>query len=279
VVVLLYGREMARLGDHELIKHWSQRNNRWGPDQRWSAWFGGGVVDALIETLDLHLNTPSEIGSRYAPKPAVLGAVPWMTHADVIDRLTYFEACVVIAKLESHHRRKIVEYANSGRPFPKQALGALDDWGSKTADGKPPLITPGAPYPAPSEPLGPVRVLGYRGDKQPILHTKLLVLGVTFWLENDEFPEERLWFRPQRVWWGSANLTTFSQSHLEMGTLSDDPDLVKHAFDYVVDLIRLSEPFDSVTFWPTPDLTEGTWDDEAFWQVWEDRHDGDPETG
>lgn len=258
---------MDRLGDHELVRKWAKKHNRWGPDNQWSVWFGGGVVDALVETLDVHFYTPPQISRRYQPQPAVLGAVPWMTHEQVIDRLSHYRSCVVMAKPRPGKTLKdeIVAYARNGEPFPKEALYQLDDWGPISGDGGPPLITPGAPFPVESNPLGPVRVVGYRGDMTPILHTKLLLLGVIYWLEDDELTwTERLMFRPDRVWWGSANFTTFSGSHLEMGTLSDDPALLEHALDYLIDLIRLSEPFDSVSYWPTPDLAAGTWDDDAF---------------
>lgn len=246
------------------MRKWSRRHNRWGPDERWSAWFGGGVVDALVETLDLHLQSPTDISGRYDPRPAVLGAVPWMTHPDVIDRLSHFEACIVTSKLEGRYRKKIADYAENASGFRKEALVELDDWGPRGADGLTEVIGPWTRLPLLSDPLGPVRVLGYRGDKTPILHAKLLLLGVVYWLEDHEFLTERLVFRPQRLWWGSANFTTFSQSHLEIGTLTDDPGLIEHAYRYLLDIIRLSEPFHSQTLWPTPDLAEAEWDDAAF---------------
>lgn len=258
---------MARLGDHDLVRKWSQKHNRWGPDNQWSAWFGGGVVDALVEVLDLHLHSPLDVPSRYAPRPAVLGAVPWMTHEKVIDRLTHCQTCVIMTKPRPGAQLppQIIRYAADGEGFPKHALHELDDWGPKLPGGHAPTIGPWTPYPLESEPLGPVRVVGYRGGgKAPLLHTKLLVLGVIYWLEDDEWLTERLTFRPQRVWWGSANFTRGAENHLEMGTLSDDPSLAEHAADYLVDLIRLSEPFHSESYWPTPELAAAGWDDAAF---------------
>jgi transposase len=36
----------------------------WGPEGAWSAWFGGGVVDALVEVLDLHLDSSLNVRER-----------------------------------------------------------------------------------------------------------------------------------------------------------------------------------------------------------------------
>lgn len=205
-----------------------------------------------------------------------------MTHEKVIDRLGHFQACVIMTKPRPGARlpSRIIRYATDGEGFPKEALYQLDDWGPKSPDGQAPAIGPWSRLPIESDPLGPVRVVGYRGNMVPLLHTKLLVLGVIYWLEDDEWTwTERLTFRPQRVWWGSANFTKGAESHLEMGTLSDDSALVEHAAEYMIDLIRLSEPFHSESYWPTPDIVAGDWDDDAFSEYaaevyWDDEEGG-----
>jgi hypothetical protein len=87
-----------------------------------------------------------------------------------------------------------------------------------------------------------VRVLGHRGDREPLPHAKLLVLGeLKHWHDPwGECSEPR--FVPQTVWWGSANWTNWSQKHLEVGFVCDDPTLAQEATDFVADVIAFSEP-------------------------------------
>lgn len=66
------------------------------------------------------------------------------------------------------------------------------------------------------------------------------------------------------MWWGSANWTPGSGSHLEMGVACDDDALVSHALDYLMDLVRLSEPLGSEEDEPTPGIVEVEFDHEAF---------------
>src|SRR5690349_16668042 len=63
---------------------------RWGPDESWRCWFGGGVLDGLVSLLDEHL-TSSERGT-----PAAVGCVPWLTDFEVVARLVRMPVCVVV---------------------------------------------------------------------------------------------------------------------------------------------------------------------------------------
>ncbi|GAA3123369.1 hypothetical protein GCM10020001_050010 [Nonomuraea salmonea] len=72
-------------------------------------------------------------------------------------------------------------------------------------------------------------------------------------------------FVPESVWLGSANWTNASSSgHLEFGTFSTDRALVRGAYDFLADLLSVSEPFDSKARRPTPDMAPAEYDDEAF---------------
>jgi hypothetical protein len=39
---------------------------------------------------------------------------------------------------------------------------------------------------------------------------------------------------------------------------------VEHTFGFVLDVIRLSEPFNTATDYPEPELVAAEWDEEAF---------------
>jgi len=108
--------------------------------------------------------------------------------------------------------------------------------------------------------LGPVRVYGWTKQPKvtnPLLHTKLLVLGeLQQWtLYPDGAPEfEDTHFVPQQVWCGSANWSKASRLHHEMGLLCSDKALLYQATDYLRTLIKHSEPTTSGCAGPEPSL-------------------------
>lgn len=100
----------------------------------------------------------------------------------------------------------------------------------------------------------------------PLVHAKLLVLGEAWGFDDDEGPDFglRTGFKPMRAWFGSANWTTASAEHLEFGLWVDEPTLVDHAFRFLLDLLTFSEPLDTNSDQPSPELVDAEWDDDAF---------------
>lgn len=244
-------------------------------------------MDGLIELLDLHLHLPDRIhdplpeGSPikrgpeelvHDPRPSVIGAVPWLSHPGVIDRLRRLQSLVVVDKGQ-RRTSELWTLQKRGQPYPFHGLPTSarhPSWEeyARTDRGRPVVVDPGTPWPPGPGTIGPVRVAGHRGDGTPLVHTKLLVFGTTAWFKNHAYPEggppEFQIFRPRLMWWGSANWTSSSSSHLEMGVACDDPALVTQALDYLMDLVKLSEPLGSEEDEPTPGLAAVDFDDEAF---------------
>lgn len=242
----------------------SGRERRWGPDERWGAWFGSGVLEGLVGLLDRFLATPIDIRPRWDPFCAALGCVAWLSHPDITARLAQMATCVVVDKPEcaSRWHRALHE---RGQPFPPQALPGFEHYAPRDADGQPVVVGPSGPWPPDETPgIGPVRVAGFRGDKwAPLLHPKMLVLGYVYWAA-DEFSRERMLFRPELVWWGSANWTRGAARHIEVGTYSDDADLLSGATDFLSEVVRLSEPLDTTSIFPEPEFAEVEFDAAAF---------------
>jgi hypothetical protein len=138
------------------------------------------------------------------------------------------------------------------------------------AHGDAPVIGPSSRMPGENLMLGPVRVLGWHkqansGDYLPILHTKLLLLGYSELLEGlGEFGEDIERLVPVETWLGSANWTRSSRSSLELGLWSSDLGLGKAVLEYLIALIKFSEPHDSPKTFPEPELIAAVWDDAAF---------------
>jgi hypothetical protein len=106
----------------------------------------------------------------------------------------------------------------------------------------------------------------------PLLHAKLAVCCAAYRWEGD-FGGWDDHLKPWSVWMGSANWTTWSSKHLEFGAWTTDAALTKVAFEFVIDVIRASEPRDSSASLPSPQLTEGIWDEDA-WQTLARNHQG-----
>lgn len=221
-------------------------------------WFGGQVVDGLAQVIDEHVATEAR---EREPMPAALGFVPWLTYAGIAERLARLPACCIVVDKGQQWLASALATAKNG--FPPVLPGLRDR--APVVDGQPVILGPSSPLPDYS--VGPVRTVGMTGgERKPLLHAKLLVLGRLAWLEYDTdvgtFEEYR--FLPRSVWWGSANWTEQARSHLELGAWSDDPALVRAATEFLDDLITFSEPLGSVSPGPAPDLARLDYDDEAM---------------
>jgi hypothetical protein len=256
--------EKPPLGSLEAFKAWSDPRS-WGPDARWRVTFGSGVLPDFVRGLrDLPATVASGMSRKAEPYPVVLGCVPWLTSSEVVDALIEIGSCCVVVD-KSSGRSEIERLTVEGGGVPQRLLRSLEFWGPAT-DGTPPRIDPNSALEFHQRELEPVRLFGWRkiGDKQvPILHAKLAVCCVAYTWEGEMGGWDDL-LTPLQVWMGSANWTRGSLRHLEFGAWSHDPALAIAALEFITDVIRSSEPFDSAAIPPTPELVEGTWDDEAF---------------
>jgi hypothetical protein len=247
-------------GDHDALSSGSGGSHPWGPDAKWRAWFGREVVGGIVEVLDQHVQT---VADRYrSTAPAALGCVPWLTHADIADRLARLDACCIV--VDKGARILPQRLVNAGNPFPNVLPGLRSRYPADQA-GTARVV---GPYDGePQFGVGPVRAVGWSGSgpQKPLLHTKLLVLGYLTVHEIGPGPTFELpVFEPLSVWWGSANWTETSRSHQETGVWSDDRALAHLATRFLDDLICCSEPIAATSPGPKPDLLSVDHDEEAM---------------
>ena len=256
----------------------------WGPDRNWGLWLGEGVVDGLVQFLDQMLAIPKIIHDplpessgvltsgdlAHGPRPAALGVVPWLTYAEVIDRLQRMHCCVVVDK-QTAIIEPLTRLNGDGVPFPSEAVpGFHEEMGPVDDAGRPMVVDPGTLWPPRPPSIGPVRVWGYRTQgPKPLAHTKLLVVGKVARFKNYAWPEggpgEYQTFLPEAVWFGSANWTGRSATqHLEMGAFTTDPAFIEGCLDYVSRVVLESEPLGSKHPTKQPEMQPIEWDDEAF---------------
>ncbi len=233
---------------------------------------GSGVIEDLAAGIR-HFRTSAADGywSRLTPATVGIGCVPWLTDLKVIDELAALDdLCVVVDKHVATRRSALLH--QRGKALSSAFLDGFEELTLPDSNGQGPVIGPYRTTTGPGlvEPvdLGPVRVAGWTtndGRKLPLLHSKMLVLGVTTYYEDDEmFAGDILRFNPLVTWMGSANWTEASRKHVEHGMWSTDPALVFNNYDYLCSLIALSENLGSVNPEPTPEFVAAVWDDDAF---------------
>src|SRR5260221_14666050 len=110
-----------QVGEHPIFQSWAGRSDPWGPDDRWSASFGGDVLDTVTSGLDDYLRL------RWSRRrsSAVLGCVPWLTDEEVVDRLLRFgSSCIVINKPERVYAEpwQVRRLHDEGPGFPPTVL-------------------------------------------------------------------------------------------------------------------------------------------------------------
>lgn len=217
--------------------------------QAWH-WFGPGdhgVVAGLCELLDRHLARGS-----LRRLPAAIGCVPWFNHTGIANRLALMPTCIVINKPRTAAAPAVRRLHEQGQPFPSEWHLDLHDLAPTDRQGNPRVVGPGDRM---GSSLGPVRVYGYRerpGQRLPLLHTKMLVLGTA--CEDDEMGGGRH-FLPDMVWIGSANWTDeAAQLHTEAAVAVADRSFVEAATRHVTGVIWGSEPIERYAATPAPDL-------------------------
>jgi hypothetical protein len=212
------------------------------------------VVDGLCEILDEQLS----LGRA----TAAIGCVPWLTSTAVVGRLLKMSSCCVVLDKDAYLPEPLLISPELG--FPNVALAQLAGL-TPGVDGEALIVGPYTPRELTEHDLGPVRLLGHRGDDpKPLPHAKLLVIGelTHFHYPWGECSEPR--FEPHTVWWGSANWTNRSQKHLEAGFACDDSALVREATDFVAEVIAFSEPVGTTCAGPEPNLVRVEYDDAAM---------------
>ena len=256
----------VRLGDYDEFS-WFSRPRSWGQDGSWRAWFGAKVVDGLCEVLDERLSRkPRKDGLR-----AASGCVPWLTSTAIVDRLLKFDELCIVMDKGSDAPDRLVE---CGQSLLNSTIPYLDGT-TPNVDGKPVLVAPYTPAEEIAHRVGPVRVLEWsKGTNKPLLHAKLMVVGEVNDVDIDApggFSEWR--FIPETVWLGSANWTELSQAHLEVAITSTDRQLLYEATSFIAHVIMFSEPMDSVSQRPNPNLLHVDYDHAGMAEAMRDLED------
>ncbi len=154
---------------------------------------GSGVIDDLVAGIrHFRANAIDGYWARLIPATAAIGCVPWLTDLAVIDELAALDAlCVVVDKHEATARSALLH--QRGSALSSAYLDGFEELALPDSHGLGPVIGPYRTTTGPGlvEPvsLGPVRVAGWKtndGRRLPLLHSKMLVLGVTTYYEDDE---------------------------------------------------------------------------------------------
>ena len=246
-------------GDHPLLE-------RWGTARAFAngeVTFASAVVPHLIEGMNEFLVAPASRDQRNFRYRIATGAVAWLTSSAIAHALTRFDGTCITVDKDPRNRAAINYLSGLGTPIQATALG-LETLSPLSDGGEIPILGPSSACPGAHLALGPVRSAGYTGGTHtPLMHAKMLVLSYVDHLDYGE-DWDGYHLRPIKAWIGSANWTASAASHLEFGLWTTDPELVQVSFEFLTDVIRLSEPIDSTSPSPDPEFHEVAWDDEAF---------------
>jgi hypothetical protein len=220
-----------------------------GPTQRLTGQLGTDVLDGLITGIDEFRAAAAGGRSHRMLGPAMLGAFAWLDDAKLLDRIADFpHACVTFTKqprpFPPAKLARLNTVLNRCPGFPADGLPGLDGLVLRDEEGQALVVGPSTPLPHLQIPA--LRAIGYRrtGDRVvPLLHAKMVLLGELWWHDEDDFGVgDVLIFRPQRLWIGSANGTYSSRFSLEFGCWQDDPELLRQAKQFLIQVVRLRRP-------------------------------------
>jgi hypothetical protein len=266
-----------QVGQHPIFQSWAGRSDLWGPDNRWSASFGGDVLNTVTSGLDDYLALPWS-WHRWS---AALGCVPWLTDEEVVDRLLQLgSSCIVINKPDQVGAEpgQVRRLHDEGPGFPPAALPEFHGLAPRE-DGQPAVL---GPYDDPlREGFKSVRAAGIskqQGATVPLVHAKLLLLGEVSESEG-EMGENVIFFQPRRAWLGSANFTYNSRRSLEFGLWVDDPSLLEKVNRFLTDLLMYSELLTSYELHPEPERIPYEFDDAMYEYLREHEAESDDENG
>ena len=182
---------MRPLGDYERLLRSTAR--AWGAG---TVVHGSGVLDDLKAGLEQHATTDwtAQYWRRLQPRAAVIGCVPWLTDHATAEALASFGQCCVVVDKQQPEYDAVRWLAVEGTSLSSAYLHGFDEIALPDESGNPPIIHPYSGRLDAVE-LGPVRVAGWRrardGSARPMLHSKMLVLGMTTWSEDDEMFQRR----------------------------------------------------------------------------------------
>jgi hypothetical protein len=244
----------------------SVRAMPWGPEKESKVWTGLDVLSSLVDAVNDLADAPRRQPHKECPPdlPVVIGCSPWFSDPDLAAALARVHSCVVMTKPERLISQAVRRLQGEGEGVWKPWLRGLDSYGRRNDDGTIPTELLGNADSAESGhdlQFGPVRVAGWLrapiGPHDfPLVHAKVAVLGFQqyYFADADGYGEYEVFgFRPIAAWWGSANFTKLSRVHPEVATLSTDPNILLAMENFVLNVLRISEPL-SATPAPAPSL-------------------------
>ena len=236
------------------------------------AFFGLDVLQELVDGIRAELRDQKANQSRWRWGTAVLGCAMWMDDPDFMQVLRECSSVCVVVTKQVQGKRWPAKTA-SHLAFLKDAAGlaqeAFPELAELAATGSGPALVVGPGTASWNGEVDALRELGFRKTSQglvPIVHAKIALVGSMMW--TDEHPSghvvDEVFFRPRRLWIGSANFTERSRGSLEMGMWSADPGLMESARSFLLKLVADSEPFGSGPDHMDPELRPVEYDDEAM---------------
>ncbi|MYT18473.1 hypothetical protein YWIDRAFT_08197 [Streptomyces sp. SceaMP-e96] len=270
------GLEFPATFDQEFVRQDGQRG-----------YFGRNVLKGLVDGMEGFLEEKRRTPGFRSMGPVALGGFLWLDDPELAACLARFShTCVVVSKQGRSKRDleklgRLQPFADADNGMPARVFAELTDL-DRRENGRAKVLGPGSPIPD-DVVIPPLRTIGFRRppkkDMVPFLHTKIMLLGEMWWHDEDALGgvADVFGFRPERLWVGSANATERSRYNLEFGMWLDDPQALKAAQTFLVQLMAHSEALDPDSDLFQPELLPVDFDDEAFAEYVAEYGWGDPD--
>jgi len=242
-------------------------------------YFGRDVLRGLVHGITAHRE--SQRRSERLWGIGVIGCAMALNDPELLEELARCESsCIVVTKQEKRHHGKenfqrLETHAATAQGLADLVFPELEEL-APLKDGKPVKLGPYGPRLEVSVPA--VRELGFRKVGKhlvPIVHAKLALVGDLCWTDDHPsgYPVDELYFRPRKLWMGSANFTESSRRSLEVGTWVTDEEILTAARQFLLNLVVRSEPLRNEADSMDPELHPVVFDEAAMLEASRDAYD------
>ncbi|MGH3974902.1 MAG: hypothetical protein ACRDS9_16475 [Pseudonocardiaceae bacterium] len=242
-------------------------------------YFGRDVLRGLVDGIRTHRE--SQRRSERLWGIGVIGCAMALNDTELLEELARCESsCVVVTKQEKRHYGKenfqrLEKHAKDAQGLANAVFPELEEL-APLENGEPVELGPYGPRLETSVPA--VRELGFRkvGNRLvPIVHAKLALVGDLCWTDEHPsgYPVDTFYFRPRKLWMGSANFTESSRRSLEVGTWATDEEILTAARQFLLNLVVRSEPLRNEADSMEPELHPVVFDEAAMLEASRDADD------
>ena len=130
------------LGNHATFRQWDTARDF----TNGHVTFGATVIPHLVEGIGEFLAATGPRTFRQYQSRVAVGVVPWLTHPEIVRRLSRMDAACITIDKGAHELSEARELQTTAKPIPASWVG-LEEHGHVDENGRAPIIGPSSPMP------------------------------------------------------------------------------------------------------------------------------------